>query len=276
MAEMTAGDFGHRTGLSPKALRLYADSGLLPPRRVDGRNGYRYYGDEQLARAERITMLRRAGAPLAVVAQVVDAPDEAHAVPILSAWWKAQERLREEQQRVVAHLVADLTMRQRNEPDIPVRRRATADCTIASVTRRVLQPELVGCFIDADRVISEHLSAHGATRTVEFWVIYHGTVSPDSDGPIEICVPFEGIVPPTTDISVRVEPAGEQLYAEIGASLCGYPQILRAYAAVGLASHDLPHAGPVRERYVADWDGSPGEEHVADIVQPVAPTPDQP
>lgn len=271
MKEMTAGEFGRSTGLSPKALRLYADSGLLLPQRIDEHNGYRYYGPEQLGRAERITMLRRAGAPLALVAQVVDADDEHQAADRLTAWWQGHARLHREQEGIVDFLLAELTAQQVAAADLVVRRRTMAERTVASITRRVLQPELVDCFTEADRAISEHLAAHDATRTAESWVIYHGTVSPDSDGPIEVCVPFDGLVPPTSDISVRVEPAGEELYVEIGSDLCGYPQILQAYSAVVRASLDLPSAGPVRERYISDWDGGPGVEHVADIVQPLAP-----
>lgn len=268
---MTAGEFGRSTGLSPKALRLYADSGLLLPERIDEHNGYRYYGPDQLGRAERITMLRRAGAPLALVAEVVDAPDAQHAAEGLTTWWQGHERVHEEQQGIVDYLLADLLWHRPATADLTVHRRKAQERAVASITRRVLQPELVDCFVEADRAISEHLAAHAATRTAEFWVIYHGTVSPDSDGPIEVCVPFDGLVPPTTDISIRVEPAGDELYVEIGSELCGYPQIVHAYSAVARASDGLPLAGAIRERYVSDWDGSAGVEHVADIVQPLAP-----
>lgn len=268
---MTAGDFAKASGLSPKALRLYADSGLLPPRRIDDGNGYRYYGDEQVARAERITMLRRAGAPLAVVASIIDAPDPSRSTERLSEWWQRQVRQYREQQGIVDFLLDVLSSPEREGLAFDVRRRSTDERMVASVSRRVQQLELVACFVEADRLISQHLAAHGASRGVEFWVIYHGTVSPDSDGPIEICVPFEGLVPPTSDIGVRVEPAGDELYVEIDAELCGYPQILQAYAAVARAARDRTVAGAVRERYIAEWDGSPGLQHVADIVQPIAP-----
>ncbi|MGN6414296.1 MerR family transcriptional regulator [Flexivirga sp.] len=270
MQELTAGDFSRATGLSPKALRLYADSGLLLPQRIDERNGYRYYGAEQLARAQRITLLRRAGAPLSIVEAVVDAPDRIRAAQVLDQWWRGHEQLHREQRNVVDHLRAEFESGATAAVELDVRRRTASERTVASVTRRVLQPGLVATFVEAEQLICEHLKAHDASRTVEFWVIYHGVVSPDSDGPIEICVPFEGSVPPTADVMIRVEPGGDQLYTEIGAALCGYPQILQAYAAVARAAHGLQPIGAPRERYVSDWDGSPGAQHVADIVQPIA------
>lgn len=270
MREMTAGDFSRETGLSPKALRLYADSGLLLPRRIDEHNGYRYYGEEQLQRAARITMLRRAGAPLSVVHAVVDAPDDTRSAELLATWWRGHQQLRLEQQNIVDHLLSEFAVGRQETLELVVQRRAVPECAVASITRRVSQPQLVESFIDAEHRISQHLASHGATRTVEFWVIYHGAVSPDSDGPIEVCVPFEGLVPPTTEITVRIEPGGEQLYTEIGADLCGYPQIMQAYAAVDRAAAGQETSGAPRERYVSDWNGEPGAEHVADIVLPLA------
>lgn len=56
---LTIGQFARRTGLSPKALRLYDLSGLLPPADVDPVNGYRRYTADQLERARRISLLRQ-------------------------------------------------------------------------------------------------------------------------------------------------------------------------------------------------------------------------
>jgi DNA-binding transcriptional MerR regulator len=55
---ITAGRFASATMLSAKALRLYADRGLLPPRVVDPANGYRYYGAEQVRTGWLIALLR--------------------------------------------------------------------------------------------------------------------------------------------------------------------------------------------------------------------------
>ena len=48
---LLAGEFGAAAWLSPKALRLYADQGLLLPARVDPATGYRYDAPDQLPRA---------------------------------------------------------------------------------------------------------------------------------------------------------------------------------------------------------------------------------
>ncbi|KQP63661.1 MerR family transcriptional regulator [Nocardioides sp. Leaf285] len=62
---MSIGDFARASGLTPKALRLYDDSGLLDPAEVDPHTGYRWYAEQQLPRARLVARLRLVGMPLA-------------------------------------------------------------------------------------------------------------------------------------------------------------------------------------------------------------------
>jgi DNA-binding transcriptional MerR regulator len=64
------GAFARRSRLSLKALRLYDRSGLLVPADVNPATGYRRYRESQLLRARQIVMMRRAGIPLAQVAEL--------------------------------------------------------------------------------------------------------------------------------------------------------------------------------------------------------------
>jgi len=60
---LTIGEFARAARLSPKALRLYDELGLLRPARVDEWSGYRYYAPGQLERARLVAWLRRVGLP---------------------------------------------------------------------------------------------------------------------------------------------------------------------------------------------------------------------
>lgn len=82
MDGMTIGEFARVSGLSPKALRLYDDLGLLPPARVDASSGYRFYTTDQLEHARLVSWLRRLGMPLARIRDVcaMDRPRAARAV----------------------------------------------------------------------------------------------------------------------------------------------------------------------------------------------------
>jgi len=71
---LTIGEFARAARLSPKALRLYDELGLLRPARVDEWSGYRYYAPGQLERARLVAWLRRVGMSLAQIGAVVEAP----------------------------------------------------------------------------------------------------------------------------------------------------------------------------------------------------------
>jgi PPM family protein phosphatase len=76
---LTIGAFARLARLSPKALRLYDDLGLLPPAAVDPSSGYRFYRPSQLERARLVAWLRRLGMPLARIREVCDLPPDAAA-----------------------------------------------------------------------------------------------------------------------------------------------------------------------------------------------------
>ena len=84
---MSIGELAARSGLSPKALRLYAESGLLVPRRVDPFTGYRSYGTDQVERARLIASLRGIGMGLARI-QVLCDLEGAAAAAELRSWWR--------------------------------------------------------------------------------------------------------------------------------------------------------------------------------------------
>lgn len=63
------GDVARRTGLTHRALRFYEARGLVQPLRSDG--GRRLYGRGELARLNAIVALRRAGFPVARIADML-------------------------------------------------------------------------------------------------------------------------------------------------------------------------------------------------------------
>ncbi|WP_027760079.1 MerR family transcriptional regulator [Streptomyces sp. AA1529] len=90
MGLLTIGAFAKASRLSPKALRLYDELGLLTPARVDPVTGYRHYAPEQLDRARLVAWLRRLGMPLARI-QRVCALDAGSAAREVRAFWAQVE-----------------------------------------------------------------------------------------------------------------------------------------------------------------------------------------
>jgi serine/threonine protein phosphatase PrpC len=104
---LTIGEFGRLAQLSPKALRLYDELGLLRPAKVDQWSGYRYYAPDQLERARLVAWLRRLGLPLAQIAAVLDAPGEAAAA--VTAFLRVSEAELAERKRLAQFLIAYLS-----------------------------------------------------------------------------------------------------------------------------------------------------------------------
>jgi PPM family protein phosphatase len=90
---LTIGEFARASRLSPKALRLYDELGLLTPARVDPASGYRLYEPGQLERARLVAWLRRLGMPLARIRVVLDLPPAAAAAEVAAFQAQAEAEL---------------------------------------------------------------------------------------------------------------------------------------------------------------------------------------
>ncbi|GAB3182930.1 protein phosphatase 2C domain-containing protein [Streptomyces incanus] len=90
MGLLTIGTFAKASRLSPKALRLYDELGLLTPARVDPVTGYRLYAPEQLDQARLVAWLRRLGMPLARIRRVCGL-ETASAAQEIRAFWAQVE-----------------------------------------------------------------------------------------------------------------------------------------------------------------------------------------
>ena len=104
---LTIGDFARAAGLTPKALRLYDDLGLLRPVEVDEHSGYRRYAPEQLDSARLVATLRLVGMPLARIQQVLDGSPAAAAREV-EAYWAQVEADTTSRRDIVTTLVQQL------------------------------------------------------------------------------------------------------------------------------------------------------------------------
>ena len=84
---MTIGEFAARTRLSPKALRLYDELGLLSPAKVDPSSGYRLYADCQVASVRLVGLLRPLDMPLAEISTIL-ALSGPEAASMVLTWWE--------------------------------------------------------------------------------------------------------------------------------------------------------------------------------------------
>ena len=77
------GEFSKLSRVSIRMLRRYNEVGLLLPAETDPITGYRYYSEEQLPAAGRITALRDMGFGLAAIEQLLATWEEPTLLEVL-------------------------------------------------------------------------------------------------------------------------------------------------------------------------------------------------
>lgn len=254
---LSIGEFSRLTWLSPKALRLYERRGLLRPDLVDEYTGYRYYLPMQAERAQLIALLRRAGMPLARIGAVLDAADEDRPA-LLGAYRVEMIRAHE---RAVA-LLDDLASPHGDDHSTgdgcttEVRSREVTAQAFVSRTVRTTAADLPAQIERAAAALVDRAGGN-IDRSSPLVVAYHGEVSWESDGPIDVRVP---VLDPSS--ANGIEPAGSEFFVEVPFGEVQFPTILRSFDAVrGAASRDgIRPVGPPREIYL---DGDPFRCQVA-------------
>ncbi|MET9023490.1 MerR family transcriptional regulator [Actinopolymorpha sp. NPDC004070] len=268
---LTIGAFARRSGLSMKALRLYDRCGLLKPADVDPGNGYRRYHASQLFTARLIEMLRWVDMPLTDIAEVVSAPGERGA-EILQTYWDGVERRITGQRELVHHLRASILGGDHRFAGYEVRVRDVAEQLVLTECSRVRREELEGWADEVKRRLTSAARAYGGP-SAELFVVFHGPVTKDNDGPVEVCVPIRYAPATHADATIRREPAHREAYTTITKAQFDMPQILSAYEAVQrwIDDHGLTRTGPGREVYIAgmDVDASDLDDQLCHVAYPI-------
>jgi DNA-binding transcriptional MerR regulator len=242
------GEFSAASRLSPKALRLYDENGLLPPARVDPDSGYRYYRREQLRAATTIRLLRACAMPLAEIRAFLAAPS----APALEEFERSLADEFADRRRVLRYL----RRRLEEEPMFDVRTKQVPDQTYVSRQKRVRVADLEPFIVST---VAELWEEHDPTDHA--FTLYHGEVNEEDDGPVEVCVP-------TADGEKRL-PAGEVAYTVAVDEQCRFPEIIGAYDAVAewAQRNGREFAGPPREIY--RFDPHKGETPRMEIAWPL-------
>ena len=221
---VSIGDFARLSRLSPRALRLYDEMGLLTPARVDAGSGYRWYRSDQVDQARLIAALRHLGVPLARI-NAITSLDPAAAAANLTAFWAEVEADHHDRRALAGFLVDRLAGRRPDVDavavrDVPARR-------LLTLQRHVTSEELV--LLGRDFII--HRMREAAVPRLEGvdggpFCIYHGQVTADSDGPVEWCRPVpdadaEALAARFPDLVLRTEPAHEEAYLHLPSAQVG-------------------------------------------------------
>ncbi|HEX3491945.1 MAG TPA: helix-turn-helix domain-containing protein [Streptosporangiaceae bacterium] len=240
MVEVSIGEFARLSRLSPKALRLYDELGLLRPARVDPGTGYRWYETGQLERAGLIASLRQIQVPLARVGELLELDSAQAMADGVVAYWKDVEADHAARRDLTGYLVRRLTgdmadLYQVSTRRLPDRRLLCLKRNVDEAAAWALGREFVGLI--RSRPLPRLPGRAGATFT-----IYWGEVSEDSDGPAEWCHPVpddqaEAAAAGFPELTLRSEPAHEEAFVHLGDTMASPPrwqllqQVLRGWVA---------------------------------------------
>jgi DNA-binding transcriptional MerR regulator len=267
---LSIGEFARRSRLSPRALRLYDSQGILVPAEVDDDTGYRRYRETQLKTARLVVLLRRLDMPLAQVAEVLTVSGN-QAADLVGRYWGEIERRAASQRELARHIQAQLSGDRRASGFAEPRLRHVAEQTFITEKRHVTVGELAAVTEDsANRLMTA--ARRCAVPAGNFVFLYYGEVSEDSDGPVEFCLPVDSAAAQRAGLTVRVEPAHDELYLRLIRAQTEYPQILTAYDAVfhRAAERGDQWAGPPREVYLGFFPDAAPDEEICDVALPIA------
>jgi DNA-binding transcriptional MerR regulator len=264
---LTIGTFTRRSRLSRKALRLYEQLGLLVPAEVDDLNGYRRYRTSQLDAARLIVLLRRLDMPLPEVREVLRAPADDRG-GLVQRYWAGVEQQVAFQRELASHLLITLSGQEGTRKMFEIEERETGEQFVLTEQSHVLAAELPAWIGQAmERLLAAAAEVGGATGPA--FVIYHGEVTEDSDGPVEACLPIAA--GSSTAAATRVEPAHREAFTRLRKAQVQYPQILSAFDATAqwVAERGLTASAAPREIYFADWPAAGPQDEVCDVAYPL-------
>ncbi|HEU4327515.1 MAG TPA: MerR family transcriptional regulator [Roseiflexaceae bacterium] len=246
---LAIGAFARAAGLSLKALRLYAQLGLLVPRYTDPSSGYRYYAPDQLPQARLICLMREIEMPLATIRQVLESgPDRGEA--LARAYLAELEARVAYARRLVPHLIANLRKEAQTMGSISVR--TVEPQPVLSITQRVKIDRLEATIQESLAALRAAAAAEGIAAVGAPFGIYHGTINVEDDGPIEVCLPVERLVETKGPVAASTLPAGRVAVAELRGEQCVFPAVLQGYDATSdwIERNGYVMDGPPREYWL--------------------------
>lgn len=265
------GRFSRVSRLSIKALRHYADAGLLVPAWVDPASGYRYYTYAQVTQAEVIRVLRSLEMPLVEVREVLGAPDRDAAATVLDRHRARLEAELDRHGRMLTFL-----RRLIDEEDSPMQYEVSVNEIPAqhvAVLRRRVRAEGIGEVVAAGYAeIARAIAGTGAGFAGPPFLVMTELVDPDgaAEGEVELGFPTAQPFAGAGDV------VGEERPAQLVAATVHrgpYEEVGPAYRAVEqwISEHGHAADGAPREVYLNGPEDAPTPADYLTAIQfPIA------
>lgn len=269
---LTIGEFSQRSHLSPKALRLYDELGLLRPASVDPSSGYRLYSEDQVEVARLVALCRRLEMPLAVIGPILQLGPK-DAAQAIQQWWHGVEHHMGELRSIALFLQARLNGEVQSVHEIMIRE--IPERRVLSISRHLTIDEIDAFFTDAFSRLRAAASGLDGVAGLPYLVFY-GEVSADSDGPVELCRPVSSdtgsdAVHDHADVQLRQEPAHEEAYIRLPQGQTTWEAMLPAVEQLERWTRENRRdlAGPLRQVLIGDQRTASTGTPVIDLTVPL-------
>jgi DNA-binding transcriptional MerR regulator len=272
---LTIGRFSQVTRLTPKALRLYDDQGLLRPVYVDGRSGYRYYSLSHVSEAEQIGWLKATGMSLDGIQKFLRASDTEEQEALLEAH---HQSLADQQAALHQALEALTVFRDQARRAYSVGQKTVEAQSYVGI-RQTCHPEQVCAVIAQAQVdLRGLLRDRMAEATGPVVVLYHESDLEEhfdawevevaqpyhSDYPLQVSAPFQ----------LGTLSGGTMAFTIHAGTYNGYNGLKGAYATLWqwMGDNHWISAGPTRELYLFDPTNTPRpEDYRTEVAWPIKP-----
>jgi len=268
------GRFSQMSRLSIKALRLYAEAGLLTPAWVDPGSGYRYYRPGQANQAEAIRILRMVDMPLEEIRELLS---DAEPDTVTKRLGMHRERLEErlaDQQRMLRFLQRLIDQGGQIMPyDVTIKQVVAQP--VASWTTRTSLAVIGDSIGRGFATVVSALTASGAQPAGAPFIVYHDVIDEQTDGTIEVCVPVPPGVGGTDTVGgTETEVVWKNIPGSAVASTTHrgpYDEIAPAYHTVTgwIQDHGYQVTGAPREIYLNDPQTVVPEDLLTEVQFPV-------
>jgi DNA-binding transcriptional MerR regulator len=248
----TISTFGKLTGLTPRALRLYAQEGLLQTEVVNAKTGYRHYAQSQAQVAERIRLLRSIDMPLEDIRTILTEQSTKPGERLLLEHKKRIEKLINNYQEAL-HALENLSARDIHASPIAIKNIPAQPVICIQQQTSLLRIEIMRARAFGELygfLKRENIAAVGAgfsenAKAGNFEP--HEEINLDNDWLIDICVPVADVIA-NPRVQSRVFPARRVAsVTHIGP----YQPLFQVYQRIAgwINEQGLTHTGQTREIY---------------------------
>jgi DNA-binding transcriptional MerR regulator len=259
------GTLARLSRLSIKALRRYADDGLLEPAWVDPSSGYRYYARTQVRDASVVALLRSLDVPLAAIRDVLAASGDGELHAILERERARAEQEVERRRAAVRSLGRLLEAGELLPYEVTLGKQPQA--RFVGVSSTVPEAQLGEGVMELVQELLEIGGREGWPLRGPLTGLY--PVDLDDPCPVTIAVPAGDGITPAGRARMHVLPAGPALSTvHVGP----YDELALAYTALLTTAHERGHEprGPIAETYLTGPDEAPPSDLVTRLTVAVS------